>query len=221
MSPLVECKGLDVAYGPVQVLFGVDFTVDEGEIVALLGTNGAGKSTLLKAISGLMAPAAGTVTFDGRDITGADAEVVTRAGVSLMPGGKGIFPTVTVDEHLRLAAWTFRKDAPRIEAARADSKRALSFRNVQAARRRCSSTVTVGKIPLPPGMSETPARVTASASAPVMSRPSRVIRPAAGSRSPEMALSSVDLPAPLVPRSATISPRSTCMSTPNSTCVLP
>ena len=102
-------------------------------------------------------------------------------------------------------------------SARADSMRALSFRNVQAARRRCSSTVTVGKIPLPPGMSETPARVTASASAPVMSRPSRVIRPAAGSMSPEMALSSVDLPAPLVPRRATISPSSTSKSTPKRT----
>jgi ABC-type branched-subunit amino acid transport system ATPase component len=120
VSPLVECKGLDVAYGPVQVLFGVDFTVDEGEIVALLGTNGAGKSTLLKAVSGLINPTAGKVFFDGRDITGAEAEAVTRAGVSLMPGGKGIFPTVTVDEHLRLAAWTFRKDTARIEAARAE-----------------------------------------------------------------------------------------------------
>jgi ABC-type branched-subunit amino acid transport system ATPase component len=120
LSPLVECKGVDVAYGPVQVLFGVDFEVEEGEIVALLGTNGAGKSTLLKAVAGLIDPSAGKVFFDGRDITGADAEVVTRAGVSLMPGGKGIFPTVTVDEHLRLAAWTFRKDTERIEAARAE-----------------------------------------------------------------------------------------------------
>ncbi len=117
---LVECKGLDVAYGPVQILFGVDFEVEEGEIVALLGTNGAGKSTLLKAVSGLITPSAGTVFLDGHDITGASAEAVTRAGVSLMPGGKGIFPTVTVDEHLRLAAWTFRKDTARIEAARAE-----------------------------------------------------------------------------------------------------
>ena len=120
MSALVECQGLDVAYGPVQVLFGVDFTVEDGEIVALLGTNGAGKSTLLKAVSGLIEPSAGKVFFDGADITGAEAEAVTRAGVSLMPGGKGIFPTVTVDEHLRLAAWTFRKDTARIDAARAE-----------------------------------------------------------------------------------------------------
>jgi branched-chain amino acid transport system ATP-binding protein len=120
LSALVECRALDVAYGPVQVLFGVDFDVEEGEIVALLGTNGAGKSTLLKAIAGLITPAAGKVTLDGRDITGADAEAVTRAGVSLMPGGKGIFPTITVDEHLRLAGWTFRKDSARLDAARAE-----------------------------------------------------------------------------------------------------
>jgi len=120
MTALVECKGLDVAYGPVQVLFGVDFAVDDGEIVALLGTNGAGKSTLLKAVAGLITPNAGKITLEGHDITGADAEAVTRAGVSLMPGGKGIFPTVTVEEHLRLAAWTFRKDTARIDAARAE-----------------------------------------------------------------------------------------------------
>ncbi|HYT38629.1 MAG TPA: ATP-binding cassette domain-containing protein [Acidimicrobiia bacterium] len=120
MKPLVECRGVDVSYGPVQVLFGVDFDVYDGEIVALLGTNGAGKSTLLKAISGLIHPSAGKITLDGHDITGAGAEAVTRAGVSLMPGGKGVFPTVTVDEHLRLAAWTFRKDSARIEAARAE-----------------------------------------------------------------------------------------------------
>src|SRR5437764_632180 len=118
MSAIVECKGVDVASGPVQVFFGVDFEVEEGEIVALLGTNGAGKSTLLKAVSGLLAPSAGKITLDGHDITGADAEAVTRAGVAYMPGGKGIFPTVTVDEHLRLAAWTFRKDTARIDAAR-------------------------------------------------------------------------------------------------------
>ncbi|HVW34830.1 MAG TPA: ATP-binding cassette domain-containing protein [Acidimicrobiia bacterium] len=120
MKPLVECRGVDVSYGPVQVLFGVDFDIYEGEIVALLGTNGAGKSTLLKAISGLVHPTAGKITLDGRDIAGTGAEAVTRAGVSLMPGGKGVFPTVTVDEHLRLAAWTFRRDTARIEAARAE-----------------------------------------------------------------------------------------------------
>jgi branched-chain amino acid transport system ATP-binding protein len=65
----LECHGVDVAYDKVQVLFGVEMEVEEGEIVALLGTNGAGKSTLLKAISGLVKPSAGSIMFDGRDIT--------------------------------------------------------------------------------------------------------------------------------------------------------
>ena len=62
MSPLLECTSLDVAYGPVQVLFGVDFSVEDGEVLALLGTNGAGKSTLLRAVAGLTPPSSGTAT---------------------------------------------------------------------------------------------------------------------------------------------------------------
>jgi ABC-type branched-subunit amino acid transport system ATPase component len=117
-APLVSCQGLDVRYGPVQVLFGVDFEVFEGELVALLGTNGAGKSTLLKTIAGLMTPDAGRITLAGTDVTHVGAEGVARSGVSLMPGGKGTFPTLTVAEHLRLAGWTFRRDAARLAAAR-------------------------------------------------------------------------------------------------------
>ncbi|HEX4901654.1 MAG TPA: ATP-binding cassette domain-containing protein [Acidimicrobiales bacterium] len=115
-SPILECRGIDVAYGPVQVLFGVDLTVDHGEIVALLGTNGAGKSTLLKAISGLVRPKAGSVTFDGRDVTGEAAHLVAARGLVQMPGGKGVFPTLSVKENLRLACWLFRDDAERVDA---------------------------------------------------------------------------------------------------------
>ena len=82
MTPLLECRGLDVSYGQVQVLFDVDFAVDEGEIVALLGTNGAGKSTLLKAAAGLVRPTKGAVTFAGADITGQAADVVARSRVT-------------------------------------------------------------------------------------------------------------------------------------------
>ena len=120
MSPLLSCKGIDMAYGSVQILFGVDFEVGEGEIVALLGTNGAGKSTLLKGICGLVRPAAGTVTFHDEDITKLPADVTTHRGISLMPGGKGVFPTLSVAENLRLAAWTIRKEPERISAARAE-----------------------------------------------------------------------------------------------------
>src|SRR5437588_5150497 len=104
-SMLLSCRGIDMSYGPVQILFGVDFDVAEGEIVALLGTNGAGKSTLLKGICGLVRPTAGSVTFKGENVTKTPADVTARKGISLMPGGKGVFPTLTVEEHLKLATW--------------------------------------------------------------------------------------------------------------------
>jgi branched-chain amino acid transport system ATP-binding protein len=117
---LLTCKGIDMAYGPVQILFNVDFTIQEHEIVALLGTNGAGKSTLLKGICGLVKPTAGTVQFAGEDITSLSADLTTHRGISLMPGGKGVFPTLSVTENLRLAAWMIRDDQERVEAAKAE-----------------------------------------------------------------------------------------------------
>src|SRR3954452_20733354 len=119
-TPLLSCRGIDMAYGPVQILFDVDFDVAEGEIVALLGTNGAGKSTLLKGICGLVKPKRGTVTFEGEDVTNLPADVTTHRGISLMPGGKGVFPTLSVDENLRLASWLIRDRPDDVEAARAE-----------------------------------------------------------------------------------------------------
>ena len=113
-APLLSCRGIDVSYGSVQVLFDVDLDVAEGEILALLGTNGAGKSTILKAMSGLVKPTAGTVTFDGTNVVGWTADATTRAGMSQMPGGRGVFPTLSVQENLRMASWMFRKDRDRI-----------------------------------------------------------------------------------------------------------
>jgi branched-chain amino acid transport system ATP-binding protein len=117
-QPLLQCRGIDMAYGPVQILFDVDFDVAEGEIVALLGTNGAGKSTLLKGICGLVKPKRGTVVFAGEDVTNLPADTTTHRGISLMPGGKGVFPTLSVAENLRLAAWLIKNDAARVEAAK-------------------------------------------------------------------------------------------------------
>lgn len=108
---LLTCRGVEASYGLVQVLFGVDLEVRAGEIVALLGTNGAGKSTLLKAISGLLDPTGGTIVLDGRDITHADAQQTAALGIAQVPGGRAIFPTLTVEEHLRLAAWLERDEA--------------------------------------------------------------------------------------------------------------
>jgi ABC-type branched-subunit amino acid transport system ATPase component len=95
----------------------VNFEVDEGDIIALLGTNGAGKSTLLKAISGLLPASAGAVIFDGVDMTYAPPQEVAARGVVQVPGGKGVFPTLTVAENLRLASWLIRKDQDRVAAA--------------------------------------------------------------------------------------------------------
>jgi branched-chain amino acid transport system ATP-binding protein len=110
---LLECAGLEVAYGRTQILFGVDLEVDAGEVVAVLGTNGAGKSTLLRAISGLTPPRRGRVVFDGRDVTGTSPVRMARLGLSHMPGGRGIFPDLSVGENLRMAGWTHRRDRRR------------------------------------------------------------------------------------------------------------
>ncbi|MEA3076189.1 MAG: branched-chain amino acid transport system ATP-binding protein livF [Actinomycetota bacterium] len=114
---ILRCTGLDVSYGPVQVLFGVDVSIAQGEIVALLGTNGAGKSTLLKGISGLVKPGRGKVEFEGRDITGMAANKTAALGLVQMPGGKGVFPTLTVEDNLRLAGWLTRDDKAKYASA--------------------------------------------------------------------------------------------------------
>jgi ABC-type branched-subunit amino acid transport system ATPase component/predicted MFS family arabinose efflux permease len=116
-SKLLVVRGLDVAYDSTQVLFGVDFEVGEGEIVALLGTNGAGKSTLLRAISGVVEPTAGVVVLDGVDLTGVAPHHVAGLGVAHVPGGKGVFPSLTVAENLRVATWGQRLRGAAAEAA--------------------------------------------------------------------------------------------------------
>ena len=114
---LLACRGLDVAYDSVQVLFGVDLEVAEGEIVALLGTNGAGKSTLLRTISGLLHPRSGTIHFDGHNVTGMGPQASVRLGIVQMPGGRSIFPTLTVSESLRIAGWLYKRDHPHVATA--------------------------------------------------------------------------------------------------------
>ena len=107
---LLRVRDLDASYDRVQVLFGVDLDVYEGEILALLGTNGAGKSTLLRAVSGLLPPSRGTVELDGAAIAGEDAMAIAARGVATVPGGRGVFPTLTVADNLRVAAWPRRDD---------------------------------------------------------------------------------------------------------------
>jgi ABC-type branched-subunit amino acid transport system ATPase component/ABC-type branched-subunit amino acid transport system permease subunit len=109
-ASLLEVSGLDVGYDGVQVLFGVDAEVHEGEIVALLGTNGAGKSTLLRAISGIQAPVRGSVLYQGCDLAKVPPHEIAAMGLVHMPGGRGVFPSLTVSENVRIAGWLTRRD---------------------------------------------------------------------------------------------------------------
>jgi ABC-type branched-subunit amino acid transport system ATPase component len=107
----LEARGLEFAYGNVQVLFGVDFSVDDGEMVALLGTNGAGKSTLLEILAGLRAPSAGTVLLDGDDVTGLDAKEMVGRGVVLVQGGRAVFGELSVMENMLVGLHSLRLGA--------------------------------------------------------------------------------------------------------------
>ena len=117
-SKLLVLRGVRSGYDGVEILHGIDLDLDEGEIIALLGTNGAGKSTLLKTISGVVEADRGAVIFDGRDITHAPPHEIAAFGIVQMPGGAGVFGSLTVSENLDLAGWTQRRDAESVKRAR-------------------------------------------------------------------------------------------------------
>ena len=103
---LLEIKDLSVSYGAIQAVQGISFTVDEGEIVTLIGANGAGKSTTLKTISGLLKPRSGSMLFNGRELATVPADQIVRLGVVHVPEGRRIFATLTVRENLEMGAYT-------------------------------------------------------------------------------------------------------------------
>jgi branched-chain amino acid transport system ATP-binding protein len=109
MTALLSVSNLEVAYGNIPALRGIDLDVNKGEIVTLIGANGAGKTTTLRTISGLLKPRTGEVTYDGRSITGVKPHVITAMGVSHVPEGRGIFANLTVNDNLELGAY-LRKD---------------------------------------------------------------------------------------------------------------
>jgi ABC-type branched-subunit amino acid transport system ATPase component len=115
--PMLACRNIDFAYGQIQVLFDVGFTVDEGEMVALLGTNGAGKSTLLKVISGIGLPLGGSVRFRGADITYLDAERRLRLGITQIPGGRAVFGPMDVVENLRVFGYSLGRNKRSVDDA--------------------------------------------------------------------------------------------------------
>jgi branched-chain amino acid transport system ATP-binding protein len=109
MTSLLGVSNLEVAYGNIPALRGIDLDVNKGEIVTLIGANGAGKTTTLRTISGLLKPRGGEVHYDGRTITGIKPHVITAMGVSHVPEGRGIFANLTVNDNLELGAY-LRKD---------------------------------------------------------------------------------------------------------------
>jgi branched-chain amino acid transport system ATP-binding protein len=109
-AKMIICRGLEVRYEGAQVLADLDFDVEEGEIVALLGTNGAGKSTLLRSLVGIQEVSNGAVFLDGQDVTHRPPHMNARDGIVFLPGGRAIFPTLSVEENLKAAGWLYRDE---------------------------------------------------------------------------------------------------------------
>ena len=104
-EPLLMVRGLKVAYGGINAVRGIDFCVNAGETVSLIGANGAGKTTTLKALTGLVRPAAGRVIYNGADVTGLPSHRLVALGIALVPEGRGIFPRLTVEENIAMGAY--------------------------------------------------------------------------------------------------------------------
>ncbi|MEU4271540.1 ABC transporter ATP-binding protein [Streptomyces sp. NPDC026092] len=114
MTALLEVEDLRVAYGKIEAVKGISFSVEAGQVVSLIGTNGAGKTTTLRTLSGLIKPASGKITFDGQVLNGIPAHKVVSLGMAHSPEGRHIFPKLTIAENLQLGAF-LRKDKDGIE----------------------------------------------------------------------------------------------------------
>jgi branched-chain amino acid transport system ATP-binding protein len=132
---LLAVQGLEVRYGGIRAVKGIDLAIDEGEVVCLIGANGAGKTTSLKALAGLLPAAAGSIRYAGSEVTGLPVHQRVRLGLALVPEGRGVFPRLTVEENLRMGAYC-RSDR---EGIAADLERVrglfprLEERNAQSA----------------------------------------------------------------------------------------
>jgi ABC-type branched-subunit amino acid transport system ATPase component len=141
--PLLDCRHIDFAYGQVPVLFDVSLTVDEGEMVALLGTNGAGKSTLLRLVSGLSFPNGGSIHFRGSDVTFLDTDQRVKLGISQIPGGRAVFGAMSVIDNLRAYGHTLGTHRGRLEGGIDDALAA--FPRLAERRNQLASTLSGGE----------------------------------------------------------------------------
>ncbi len=141
-TPLLALEGLEVAYGGIQAVRGIDLVVGKGELVCLIGANGAGKTTTLKGITGLQPVSGGTVRYEGEDVTGAPAFQLVRRGLAMVPEGRGVFGGLTIEENLAMGAYT-RKDR---DGIRADIERVYAlFPRLKERRRQTAGTLSGGE----------------------------------------------------------------------------
>jgi len=141
-GPLLELKRLQVAYGGIQAVKGIDLAVAHGELVCLIGANGAGKTTTLKGVTGLQPVKGGSIHYDGENITGKPAFQLVRKGLSMVPEGRGVFGALTVDENLAMGAYT-RDDSASI---RQDVERVFHlFPRLKERRRQTAGTLSGGE----------------------------------------------------------------------------
>ena len=143
---MLEVKALSAGYGQIEVLHGLDFSVPKGKVVTLIGSNGAGKTTTMRALSGMIAPRAGSITLNGREIAGLESHEVARAGLAHSPEGRRVFPTLSVEDNLILGAF------PRLTGSRpkgdvsADRDRAFAlFPRLKERRAQLAGTLSGGE----------------------------------------------------------------------------
>ncbi|MER7703851.1 ABC transporter ATP-binding protein [Kitasatospora sp. NPDC097605] len=132
MTALLEVQDLRVAYGKIEAVKGISFTVNQGEVTTLIGTNGAGKTTTLRTLSGLLKPTAGSITFDGQPIDAVPAHKIVALGLAHSPEGRHIFPRMTIEENLLLGAF-LRSDS---EGITQDVERAYGLFPILGERRK-------------------------------------------------------------------------------------
>lgn len=140
---LLEVSEIDVYYGSVQALRSVSLTVNEGEMIALVGANGAGKTTTLRTISGLISPRSGSIVFEGDDIGGIPAHKLVGRGIAHLPEGRDLFPTLSVEENLRYGYWSRRKQRDKY-AAKLDQQ-FENFPKLKERRKQAAGTLSGGE----------------------------------------------------------------------------
>jgi len=141
-APLLDLAKVEVAYGGIQAVKGIDLTVGQGELVCLIGANGAGKTTTLKGICGLQPVKSGTIRYAGEDITGKAAFQLVRQGLAMVPEGRGVFGALTIEENLSMGAYVRHDRA----AIRADVERVyVLFPRLKERRKQTAGTMSGGE----------------------------------------------------------------------------